>query len=183
MKLRQLLPIFAFAMTCWAAAAVAQAPAQGGAPQTAEQLDKLQAPVALYSDAVVIQIAQCSTGPYQVKQVVACLKQNPGLKGTAAQDAAAAQGFDTSFVAIVYFPQVLSMLANQPGWAQSLGHAFAIQREDVLTFIQRLRRQAQSVDNLQTTEQQSVQTVKTEEGDTVVVGHWMENWQLFYGAP
>ena len=147
----------------------AQTAAPGAAPLTAAQLDKLLAPIALYPDALVIQIVQCSTSPYQVKQVDAWLKQNPDLKGTAAQDAATKQGFDANFVAIVLFPQVLDTMAKQPDWTQGLGHAFATQRDGVLESVQRLRKQAQSVGNLKTTEQQEVQTVNADGGTTVIV--------------
>jgi len=61
------------------------------------------------------------------------------------------------------------MMADVPDWTQNLGDAFATDRDGVLAAIQRLRKQAQTVGNLQTTEQQTVETVTTEGGDQVIV--------------
>src|SRR5687768_815988 len=79
-----------------------QAAGQGTAPPAApaakpiapETLDKLLAPIALYPDALIVQMVTCASSPYQVKQVSTWLKANPTLKGSAAQDAATKQGFD-----------------------------------------------------------------------------------------
>ena len=49
------------------------------------------------------------------------LKANPNLKGAELQEAAAAQGFEESFVAISLFPQVLQSMAEKPDWTQQLG--------------------------------------------------------------
>ena len=147
--------------------------AAGQAPATpklsADQLDKLTAPIALYPDALVIQIAQCAASPYQVRQVDDWLKKNPTLKGSAAQDAAAKQGFDASFVALVLFPQVIEMMAGEPDWTREFGQAFTTDRDGVFASIQRLRAEAKAMGNLKTTEQQTVQTVKTDSGDTVIM--------------
>ena len=138
-------------------------------PIPPETLDALLAPIALYPDALIIQIVQCASSPYQVKQVSAWLKQNPDLKGTAAQDAAAQEGFDASFVAIVLFPQVVHMMAEKADWTSDLGQAFANDRNGVLDSIQRLRTQAHAVGNLKTTDQQQVETVSTQSGQQVIV--------------
>lgn len=144
-------------------------PAPSGAPLSPEALDKLLAPIALYPDALILQIVQCAASPYQVKQVHEWQKANPDLKGTAAQDAATDQGFDASFVAIVLFPQVLQMMADQPDWTRDLGQAFSKDREGVFESIQRLRTQAQTVGNLKTNEHQQVETVTTQGGQQVIV--------------
>ncbi len=144
-------------------------PAQAGAPVAPATLDKFLAPIALYPDALILQMVQCAGSPYQVKQVSEWLKLNPGLKGTALQDAASQQGFDASFVAIVLFPQVLQMLADQPDWTRDLGLAFTNDRTGVFDSIQRLRTQAQSVGNLQSNTQQQVQTVTADGGQQVIV--------------
>ncbi len=138
-------------------------------PLPQETLDQLVAPIALYPDALIIQILQCAMDPGQVQQLGTWLNENQDLQGSAAQKAAAEQGFEASFVAIVLFPQVVHMMADVPDWTQNLGDAFATDRDGVLAAIQRLRKQAQTVGNLQTTEQQTVETVTTEGGDQVIV--------------
>src|SRR5262245_9127845 len=74
-------------------------------PVAPDKLDKALGPIALYPDALVLQILECSTKPDQVKKLADWMKKNPDLKGTAAQDAAVAEGFDPSFVAVVMFPE------------------------------------------------------------------------------
>lgn len=158
---------FVFATVLLTSTAFAQAAA---APATTPQaMEKLVAPIALYPDALVIQILQCSASPYQVKQVSTWLKENPTLKGTAAQDAATKQGYDASFVAIVLFPDVVHMMADKQQWTQELGQAFTTNRDGLLGAVQKLRKQAQAAGNLKTNDQQKVETVKTDSGDTVVV--------------
>src|SRR3954466_13451798 len=103
-------------------------PAKPVAPAT---LDKLLAPIALYPDALVTQIVTCAAKPDQVKQVSAWLKGKTDLMGSALQDAASDQGFDAAFVAIVLFPEVLSMMADKLEWTTELGQAFQQDRSGV----------------------------------------------------
>ncbi|MBL8999810.1 MAG: DUF3300 domain-containing protein [Phycisphaerae bacterium] len=141
----------------------------GPGPYTAEQLDKMLSPIALYPDPLIMQIVQCAGSPFQVKQVSDWFKQNPNLKGTAAQDAASKQGFDASFVAIVLFPSVLQMMADRPDWTRDVGLAFNENKDAVFASLQRLRKQAQAMGNLQTNQQQQVQTVTTQSGAQTIV--------------
>jgi Protein of unknown function (DUF3300) len=53
---------------------------------------------------------------------------------------------------------VLALLNSNLDWTQQLGYAFADQQAAVMDSVQRLRFQAQSAGNLQTTEQQIVHT-------------------------
>ena len=71
---------------------------------TAQQLDQLLAPVALYPDSLLAQITTASTNPQEILDVSNWLQQNQGLNGTALTDAAEAQGFDAAFIALVNFP-------------------------------------------------------------------------------
>ena len=63
-----------------------QAPPTGysgqGVPLTAEELQQLTAPIALYPDALVAQILGASTFPDQVANADVWLKQNTNLTGT-----------------------------------------------------------------------------------------------------
>lgn len=138
-------------------------------PVAPEQLDKLLAPIALYPDPLVLQILQCSMSPEQVNKLNGWLKKNAALKGTALQDAAAAEGFEPSFVAIALFPQVVQSMADQPDWTRDLGKAFASDRNAVFASIQRLRTLAQAIGNLKSSEQQQVETVTTAGGQSVIV--------------
>ncbi len=169
MKSRALAVIMvaATALTVGAQQPAQQPPAGTGIPP--ETLDKLLGPIALYPDALVVQILMCAQSPYQVRQVSAWLKQHSDLKGSALQEAAQKEGFDSSFVAIVLFPQVLDMMAGQVDWTTQLGQAFSGDRNGVFDSIQRLRAQAQAVGNLKSTPQQEVQTQTTSSGQQVIV--------------
>ena len=166
--------VLSIAMMVGTARAQTGGPADGAAASSAkkftpEDMDQLLAPIALYPDALIIQIVQCAASPYQVKQVNDWLKKNPDLKGTAVQDAAAEQGFDASFIALVVFPQVVGMMADKADWTKDLGHAFTTDRDSVFASIQRLRAKAKEAGNLSTTEQQKVEVVTADAGQQVIV--------------
>lgn len=125
---------------------------------TAQQLDQLLAPVALYPDTLLAQITTASTNPQQILDADAWLKQNSGLTGAALQDAAQRQGFDPAFVALVTFPQVLAMMAGNIDDYAAIGAAFSANQASVMDSIQRLRAQARAAGSLQSNPQQQVIT-------------------------
>ena len=136
---------------------------------SSQDLNRLLAPIALYPDALIVQILQYASSPYQVNQVSTWLQQNPDLMGTAARDAAQMQGFDASFVFIVIFPDVLKMLADKPDWTRELGQAFTTNRDGVMASVQRLRKQAEAAGNFESTSQQTVQSVNTNGQQVIVI--------------
>src|ERR1700723_2109889 len=86
--------------------------AQDSPPPTPEELDQLLAPVALYPDSLLAQITTASTNPQEILDVDNWLQQNSNLSGAALTDAAQAAGFDPAFIALVNFPQVVTMMAE-----------------------------------------------------------------------
>jgi len=135
---------------------------------TAQQLDQLLAPVALYPDSLLAQITTASTNPQEILDVSNWLQQNPGLQGTALTDAAEAQGFDAAFIALVNFPDVLNMMAEKVDDFASIGQAFSADQGAVSASIQRLRSQAYAAGNLQNNQQQKVE-VQQSSGQTIYV--------------
>ena len=144
-----------------------EANAQGTLP-TPDQLDQLLAPVALYPDALLAQICAASTDPQQILDVNNWLHQNMGLNGQARSDAAQAQGFDPPFIALVNFPQVLDMMAQNINDFAAIGQAFAANQATVIDSVQRLRQQAYAVGALDSNQYQSVE-VQNQGGSQVVV--------------
>ena len=67
-------------------------PPRSASRSRSEKLDTLLGPIALYPDALVLQILECAAKPDEVKKLGDWVKKNPDLKGTAAQDAAAGRG-------------------------------------------------------------------------------------------
>ncbi len=167
------------ATTVPAATDTAPPPATGATPATAaatgapgtwspEALEELMAPVALYPDPVLSQVLIASTNPQEVLDAGNWLLQNQALKGKALDDAAAEVGFTPPIRALVQFPATVDMMCLELGWTAEVGEAFVADQAGVLDAVQRLRKQAMDVGNLQPTEQMKVETEK-QEGKEVVV--------------
>jgi hypothetical protein len=150
----------------------AQDPASAPAPTapqiSADQLDSLVAPVALYPDPMLSQVLVASTYPLEIVQAQQWVQQNSNLKGSALADAAKKQDWDPSVQAMVAFPDLLKRLSDNIKYTTDLGNAFLAQQSDVMDAIQRMRKKAQDSGKLVSNEQQVVET-KTEESKTVVV--------------
>ncbi len=136
-----------------------------------EQLEQLVAPIALHPDPLVSQILMASTYPLEIVQAARWVEKNPKMTGESLEDAMEKQSWDASVKSLTAFPQVLEMMNNDLGWAQQLGNAFLAQNEDVLSAVQLLRAKADKEGNLETTEQQTVETevVTTTSGEQKTV--------------
>ena len=82
---------------------------------TAEHLDALLAPVALYPDALLVQVLMASTFPLQVVEASRWLEEpgNKDLQGEALAQALENLNWDPSVKSLVPFPQVVATL-EQP---------------------------------------------------------------------
>jgi hypothetical protein len=136
---------------------------------TPEALEELLAPIALYPDPVLSQMLIASTNPQEVLDAGNWLLQNTELKGKALDDAAATVGFTPPIRALVQFPETVDMMCLELGWTTELGEAFVADQAGVLDAVQRLRKQAMDVGNLQSTEQMKVETTQQEGQDVVVL--------------
>ncbi|HIC2035316.1 DUF3300 domain-containing protein [Enterobacter soli] len=143
--------------------AASPAPAVQTAPvapptYSAAQIDQWVAPIALYPDALLSQILMASTYPSNVIQAAQWSKDNPKMQGDAAIQAVSGQPWDPSVKSLVAFPQLMSLMGENPPWVQSLGDAFLAQPKDVMDSVQRLRLLAQQTGALKSTPQQTVTT-------------------------
>jgi hypothetical protein len=165
---------------CTAAVMVAAAAPQQASPQAApakgtaaapnaDALDRLLAPIALYPDQLLAQMLMCASNPGKVAALSEWLASHPNEKGTALQDAATGAGFDSSFVALALFPDVVNAMAGKLDWTTQLGKAFAADRTAVFASIQRLRGKAQKAGTLKDSPQQDVETKTTSSGQQVIV--------------
>jgi hypothetical protein len=123
---------------------------------SADQLDDLVAPIALYPDALLGQVLAASTYPIEVVEAQQWMQQNRGLQGAQLMDAAKQQNWDPSVQALVAFPNVLTLLNQDIRWTTDLGNAFLAQQADVMNAVQRLRARAQSNGRLTSSPQQTV---------------------------
>lgn len=123
---------------------------------TAEQLQQLVAPIALYPDALLAQILTAATYPAQVVGADHWLQ----AQGNASPDQIAAgsdaQNWDPSVKGLTAFPQVLEQMDRSLEWTTDLGNAYYNQPQDVLETVQVLRQRAQNAGTLQNTPQQAI---------------------------
>jgi hypothetical protein len=170
----------------------AQAPAQPSqAPpytqQTADQLQQLVAPIALYPDSLVAQVLAASTFPAEIVEADRWVQANPDLKGDALAQAVDQQTWDPSVKALTAFPTVLGNMDKNISWTSSLGDAYYNQEQGVMDAIQVMRQKAQQAGNLKDTPQQTVQTqdsnivIQPAQPDVVYVPAY-DPW-LVYGYP
>jgi hypothetical protein len=156
--------------------------------QTADQLDALVAPIALYPDALVAQILGAATLPDEVAYANDWLQQNSNLSGDALTQAVNQQSWDPSVKALTQFPSVMNDLAKNLSWTSSLGQAYVNQRPDVMTAVQVMRAKAQAAGTLQSSPQikvvqQSPSTIVIQPANPSVVYVPQYNPTLVYGTP
>jgi len=123
---------------------------------TADQLENLVAPIALYPDPLLGQILAASTYPLEVVEAWQWLQKNPGLTGAVLTSAVQQQNWDPSVQALVVFPDVLKQLNSDVNWTTSLGNAFLAQQQEVMDAVQALRQKAQQAGKLASTPQEEV---------------------------
>ena len=116
---------------------------------SADQLDNLLAPVALYPDPLLAQVLVAATFPDQVEQAARWVRANGAYRIDE-------QYWDVSVKSVAHYPTVLTMMSERPDWTTSLGQAYAGQSTDVMVSVQRLRSLANARGNLVTTPQQQV---------------------------
>jgi len=148
-----------------------QTPASGDQVSriSADQLDSLVAPIALYPDPLLAQTLAASTYPLELMQLQQWLVRNPGLKDKALADAAAKQPWDPSVQAMALLPDVVKRLTDDIQWTTDLGNAFLAQQSDVMDAVQRMRSKAQGTGALKSTPQQTVQTEVIDSKHVIVI--------------
>ena len=125
------------------------APAAPAEPWSAEELENLLAPIALYPDPILAQVLIAATFPEQITLAAAYVRAN----GTVGIDD---QPWEISVKAVAHYPPVLNLMAEGEDWTTALGQAYAAQSGDVMAAVQNLRRMANAQGNLETTAQQRV---------------------------
>jgi hypothetical protein len=158
------------------------------APHSANDLQSLVAPIALYPDSLVAQVLTGATFPDQIAIADYWLQQNKSLTGSARMHAADGQSWDDSVKALTQFPSVLDNMAKNLAWTSSLGEAYHDQRSEVMAAIQTLRAQAKTNGALKsnsqiTVVQQSPQVVVIQPTNPQLVYVPQYNPAVVYGAP
>ena len=129
---------------------------------SAEDLEQLLAPIALYPDSLLAQVLAASTYPAQVAvadQWVQRRARGPAATRRIRLPPAhnAQTSWDPSIKALTAFPDVLDLMNHDLEWTSNLGNAYYNQPQDVMQTVQVLRDRAEQAGNLQSTPQEEVQ--------------------------
>jgi hypothetical protein len=140
------------------AAPASEADSEAVPDYSPEALETLLAPIALYPDPVLAQVLASSTNPQEVLDAGNWLIANSELTGSKLSDAATAAGFTPPMMAVMQFPTVVDMMCMKMDWTTELGSAFQADESGVLDAVQRLRKQAAEMGNLESSDQMKVTT-------------------------
>src|SRR5262249_49884909 len=107
---------------------------------TADGLDELLAPIALYPDPVLAVMLQASVNPQEVMDGGNWLAtdQNQNLKEAALDQASSKAGFTPVLQALLHYPTVVDQMCTQFDWTKQLGAAYQADPKAVLASVQRL---------------------------------------------
>jgi hypothetical protein len=166
---------------------VGQQASVSGTPLTAQQLQQLVAPIALYPDELVGEVLAAATYPAQVVEADRWLQDHKNLQGQQLADEVNKQPWDSSVKALVEFPSVLANMDQNLSWTSAMGDAYMSQQQDVMNAVQVMRQRASQSGNLNSNSQQKV----TDQGNNIVIEPvapemvyipTYDPW-LVYGAP
>jgi hypothetical protein len=119
---------------------------------SAEELQKLVSKIALYPDDLLAICLPASTQPVQIVQAHRFLeerKSNPKAEPP--------KSWDPSVVALLNYPEVLSLMNSDLAWTEQLGNAVINQQEAVMDAIQSFRQKVYAAGNLKTNDKQKVE--------------------------
>lgn len=128
---------------------------------SAEDLQKLVAPVALYPDTLLVQVLIAATAPLDVIMADRLLRDDDAAAAPAAdlesriKDAAFEPNVEVLAIA---FPQLIREMAINIEWTDAVGNAMLAQKDDVLAAVQVMRAQAIHSGALSSTPEQVVST-------------------------
>jgi hypothetical protein len=137
---------------------------------TAEELETLVAPVALYPDTLLIQILVAATYPLEVIKADQYVDDNAETDAETLKANIEAEDWDESVsVLATAFPDVLSDMADHIDWTETIGTAMLAQDEDVLSAVQVMRAEAQAAGNLESGDEQTVEVTQEDNGDQTII--------------
>lgn len=145
--------------------AAAEASTPSASAFSTAQLEQLVAPIALYPDALLMQILMASTYPLEVVEADRYVKKNPEVKDEALDEALKEKDWDPSVKSLCKLPDVLKQMSENLDWTQDLGDAVLGQKNELMDTVQKMRGLAYDAGNLESTEQQTV----TQQEDKIIV--------------
>ena len=119
--------------------------------KSADDLESLVGPIALYPDDLVAVILPAATYPLQVVEAARFLEALESDPALAPDD-----DWDDSIVALVNYPEVVELMNQDLDWTWQLGEAVVAQQADVIAAIAAFRDKAAAAGNLNSDTHQSV---------------------------
>jgi hypothetical protein len=118
---------------------------------TAEELETLVGPIALYPDDLLAIVLPAATYPLQVIEAarfLEALENDPSLEPD--------EDWNDAVVALLNYPEVMALLNEDLDWMWRLGEAVAAQQADVISAIELFRDRAYAAGNLKSDDYQLV---------------------------
>ena len=146
------------------------APAAGVTSQglSAQQLENIVAPVALYPDDLLAILLPSATTPLEIVKAQRFLdrrKSDPKLQPDASMPA--------PVKSLLNYPDVVKRMSDDLDWTSALGAAVTVQQKDVVDAIQAFRRKVYAVGNLKSDDKQIVvvekETIKVVQANPQVI--------------
>ncbi len=135
-------------------------------PLTADQLDTLFGPLALFPDTLLTSALVATTFPLDVVRAARFVEETTDLPDSDRADQAAEQPWDDSVRELAAgFPEVVTRLSDNIDWTEQAGEAVVAQTDEVLAAIQRLRTKAQENGYLVDNDAQQIEQVN----ETIVI--------------
>lgn len=117
---------------------------------SAEQLEQLLGPIALYPDALIALILPAATAPADIVLAARYLENNGD------PTKAAGRTWDESVKSLLYYAEVVRWMDTNLDWTKQVGEAFRAQPAETMEAIQRLRAKARAAGTLVDSPQQQM---------------------------
>ena len=121
--------------------------------QTAEQLQRLVAPIALYPDSLLASILAASSFPSEIAAANSWLAPRKNMSQEQLAPEVDKENWDGSVKELLAFPPVLQSMASNLSWTSELGDAYYNQPQDVMNAVQTMRRDAKKHGELKSNDQ------------------------------
>jgi len=113
-------------------------------PISGNGLEILVAPVALYPDAILRDLFRASGHPFEIVQANQWVHQSRDVAGSLPPDGYN-ENWDSSVKALTAYPELLLRLTTDIDWMTKLGAVYLSQPYDVLSAVQRVRMQGNTL--------------------------------------
>jgi len=135
---------------------------------SADEIETLIAPIALYPDELISIVLPASTFPLQVVQAARFLE-----KQKTDENLEPSESWDSSVLGLLNYPEVIQIMNEDLDWTWKLGEAVVNQQQDVMASIQLFRTKVHEAGNLKTNEKTVViketQIIKIESASPEVI--------------